>query len=330
MDPHFIRQEELAALEILKQTGTNVLEAALIAKEALEQNRGQIKRARACIAAGTEALKLREKTVTFTQAVGAAVEARRTRRPRTQSDFRYLTQRLLRLCPGLAKRRVRSITPAECRAYLQQAFSTPRQRNKGRLALSGVFATARKCGWCGDNPMQQIEPEKVEENRIDILNHEEIERLLHTAREYGCGSCLPAVGLMLYAGIRPHEVTRLRWEDVHTERGMISISPRHSKTGGARHVTIHPPLARLLSRHGKRHGSICPPNWRKHWAALHRRAGFAHWQQDVLRHTFATHHLAAFRSYSELQVEMGHRSAELLRCRYVGMNPGMRGRSLLD
>ena len=85
-------------------------------------------------------------------------------------------------------------------------------------------------------------------------------------------------------------------------------------------MTIHPPLAKILRRVQKAHDErICPPNWRRHWAALHREAGFALWQPDVLRHTFATHHLAAFRSYAELQLEMGHRSAELLRTRYVAM-----------
>ena len=102
--------------------------------------------------------------------------------------------------------------------------------------------------------------------------------------------------------------------------GVIYISPQHSKTGGARCVTIHPPLAKILRTIQKAPDApICPPNWPKHWAALHRKAGFTTWQPDVLRHTFATHHLATFRSYTELQLEMGHRSADLLRTRYVAM-----------
>ena len=52
---------------------------------------------------------------------------------------------------------------------------------------------------------------------------------------------------------------------------------------------------------------------------LHKEAQFTLWQPDILRHTFASHHLAHFRSYAVLQVEMGHRSAELLRTRYVHM-----------
>ena len=41
------------------------------------------------------------------------------------------------------------------------------------------------------------------------------------------------------------------------------------------------------------------------------------WPQDALRHTFASYHLSHFRSYAELQVEIGHRDATLLRTRYV-------------
>ena len=99
----------------------------------------------------------------------------------------------------------------------------------------------------------------------------------------------------------------------------------------ARCVTIHPPLARILQKMKRaEHERICPPNWRALWADLHKVAGFASWQPDVLRHTFATHHLATFRSYAELQLEMGHRSAELLRTRYVAMEGVCRrGESML-
>lgn len=322
---------EMAALEVLRQTGLDVLEAALVAKEAIEAGRGRLKRAKECISAGAETLKMREKTVTFERAVMEALEARKGRRKRTLSDFRYISRRFMRLCKGLAKRRMRSITPQECYDYLHQAFDTPCQRNKARLVLSGIFSTALKRGWCSENPIQKVEPEKIVEKRIVPLNKEEIERLKDTAERYDGGSCLAAVAIMLMAGVRPGEVERLRWKDIRLEDGVISIAPEHSKTGGARHVTIYPPLAKILNRIQKSAETpICPPNWRRHWTALHKAAGFTHWQQDVLRHTFATHHLATFRSYSELQLEMGHRSADLLRCRYVAMEGVYRrGESIL-
>ena len=321
------KNEERAAIEVLRQTGVDVIEAALLAKTALEAGRGRVKRAVECINMGAAALRAREKTASFEQAVEAALEERRDRRKRTQTDFRYMARRMMKRCKGLAKRRVRSITPHECAEVLRQAFETPRQRNKARLVLSGVFSTAVRRGWCAENPVRKVQPERVEEKRIEILSKEEIARLMDAAAAYAGGACLAAVAIMLLAGVRPHECERLQWGDVRLDGGVIVISPQHSKTGGARCVTIHPPLARILRRMCKdEHERICPPNWRRHWAALHREADFTHWQPDVLRHTYATHHLATFRSYTELQLEMGHRSADLLRTRYVAMEGIMRYR----
>ena len=333
MNKKIDNQAELAAIEVLRSTGIDILEAALVAKAAIEAGRGQVKRAKECISAGVETLKGREKTVTFARGVVEAIDARKDRRKRTLIDFRYIAKRLMKRCKGLEKKRIRSITPQECRDYLHQAFDTPRQRNKARLVLSGIFSTAIKRGWCAENPILKVEPEKLVEKRIIPLTKEEIERVMSAAESYNGGSCLAATAIMLYAGVRPHETARLSWKDVHLDDGVIYISPQHSKTGGARCVTIHPPLAKILSKIQK-DGEIliCPPNWLRHWTALHKAAGFTHWQQDVLRHTFATHHLATFRSYAELQLEMGHRSVDLLRSRYVAMEGLMayrRGESIL-
>lgn len=317
--------EEQAALAVLRSTGINVLEVALLAREAIQTGRGRIRRARRCLQAGEETLRMREKTVCFSTAVDAALEARVTRRKRTVNDLRYLTRRFMKRCRGLAHRRIRSISTADCIAYISRAFSTPRQRNKARLALSSVFSTALRRGWCAENPVLRIEPERVFEKRISILTKDEIERLLHTAATHRRGECLPAIGLMLYAGVRPHEVERLTWSQVQLDRGIICILPQHSKTGGARHITIHPPLANLLRSlpTPPPQERICPANWRRTWAQIHRLAGWHPctypWQEDVLRHTYASHHLAVFRSYTELQLEMGHRSCTLLRTRYIAM-----------
>ena len=320
---------DTAALEVLRSTGINILEAAILAKEALDAGRGRIRRARKCLEAGADALSLQERTVSFEKAVEAALEARKDRRTRTVYDFRYFSRRFMKRCPGLAARRVRSITPQECARYIETAFDTPRQRQKARLVLSGVFSTAVKRGWCGANPVARVETPRVVETPVPILSPQEIGDLRQTAATYRNGSCAAAVGMMLYAGIRPHEVARLSWAQVDLQERAIYILPRHSKTGGARRVTIHKPLLRIL-RALKRADKemICPPNWLHHWRELRRAAGWnapAHrWPQDALRHTFASYHLSYFRSFAELQLEIGHRDATLLRTRYVDQR-GVRG-----
>lgn len=317
-----ITEEEYAALIILRSTGVGAMEAALIAKEALEKGRGRVRRARKCLQQGAEELKRQEKTVSFRTAVQAALEARQERRPRTLIDFRYFTKRLMRLCPGLAERRVRSIRPEECRVWLEKAFSSLHQRRKARAIMSGVFSTAIKRGWCEVNPITKVDPPHVEEKPVPVLNPDEIAKLTTTAEQYRGGNCAAAVGMMLYAGIRPHEVARLTWADVDLQERAIYIHPRHSKTGGARRVSIHKPLLRILkSRCGEAATSICPPNWLQHWCKLRLTAGWNRtthrWPQDTLRHTFASYHLSYFRNYAELQCEIGHRDASLLQTRYV-------------
>lgn len=323
MEKRDISMEEQAALCVLRNTGVSVLEASLVAREALIAGRGNVKRARRCIAVGEEELRRMEKTVTFATAVEAALAARRHRRIRTCQDFRYFTQRFLSRCNGLAKRRLRAIRPDECQRYIETAFDTPRQRYKARLILSGVFGTAVKRGWCSENPVAKVEVPMVVEKPVPILSPSEIETLVSTAGAYRGGKCLAAVGMMLYAGIRPHEVARLTWEQVDLERGVIFILPQHSKTGGARCVTVHEPLRRLLENIAdKTDKPICPPGWPRLWREMRQSAGWGAsrpWVQDVLRHTFASYYLKKFRSYEELQCEIGHRDASLLRTRYVDM-----------
>ena len=321
-----LTEAEIAALAVLKGAGEDLMAAAMIAKEAMEAGRGRFKRARRCIAAGIAELQRQERTVSFEKAVDAALEARRERRVRTVYDFRYFTRRFMKRCPGLARRKVRAISVQECAQYIEMAFDTPRQRQKARLILSGVFGTAVKRGWCSENPVARVEAPRVVEKQVPILSPQEIKDLRQSAEVYRNGSCAAAVGMMLYAGIRPHEVARLSWAQVDLRERAIYILPQHSKTGGARRVTVHKPLMRILRAHRRANGEkICPPDWLHHWRELRKAAGWnapAHpWPQDALRHTFASYHLSHFRSYAELQVEIGHRDATLLRTRYVDQRP---------
>ena len=282
------REIDKTALAVLRSTGISILDAALVAKTALEAGQGRVERALKRITAGTVALQQQEKTVTFAK----VVEARKDRRVRTVCDFRYFTRGFMKRCKRLAARRVRAITPQECAGYIEQAFDTPRQRQKARLILSGVFGTEVKRGWCDSNPVARVEATRVVEQQVPILTPQEIETLKQTAENYHSGSCAAAVEMMLYTGIRPHEVSRLTWEQVDLQEKAIYILPRHSKTGGSRRVTIHKPLMRIQLTHKRKdHNKICPPNRLMHWRMLRQAAGWSNekkWPQDALRNTFAS------------------------------------------
>ncbi len=127
---------------------------------------------------------------------------------------------------------------------------------------------------------------------------------------------------MLWAGIRPREVERLLWADVDMKDRVIYIQPKHSKTGGARQVSMQPVLLRWLKRVNPAalsHHRIIPKAWTRRWRDLREAAGFEAWKPDILRHSFASYHLKQFRDVYQLQMEMGHSSVELLRTRYLAM-----------
>ncbi len=268
-------------------------------------------RLRAALQDGVRAALEREHTVSFEVAAWRSVEARSGRRAVTLRDLRYYLRRLLRE-PGLGGRPLRSIGTQECRRLLQGVFGhSPQGFRKARSILHSVFAYGLRQGWCAHNPVDQVEAPVVDEAEIHPLGGAAIERLERVAARPEHAPMRLPLQLMLYCGVRPAEVQRLRAEDIDWQEGVVRIRPTASKTGGGRLVPLRfmrPAAAPEL-----------PRDWERRWRALRRAAGFSCWVPDVLRHTFASYHAAHFRNLPELQVEMGHRDSSLLRSRYVSV-----------
>ena len=324
------RAEYLAAEMLLKGSGLNMVEAATLALELVQRcggSRCSKRRARKAIELGAEELKNGEQTVSFAAAVDETLKVKCGRRPTTLRDIRYFTGALMRRCPELKNFPVRKLTPQHCSRFLESAFSSGRQRYKARAVMSGILSLSLRRGWCRQNPLLRVDAPSFREQVIAVLNPEEIKCLRNAAESPEFRDCAPAVWIMMYAGIRPGEVARLRWCDVDMEERVISVRPLASKTGGARHVTVQPVLERLLTGYGIPEGNrpLCPPNWPLRWRRFRKEAGwgsggrFRAWRPDVLRHTYASYHAKWFRDFPLLQMEMGHRSSTLLRARYLNM-----------
>ncbi len=289
---------------------------------------------RRVLRAGIAAVREQENTVSFRTAAAESLSQRMQagRRPTTLRDLRHFINRLLRV-PGLAERPLRSISTQECRRALETAFpGSAHSYSKGRAILHSIFAYGRHQQWCSMNPVAAIEAPRIQEKEIVPLSLAQCRRLVEVAKTPRFRDCLPALALMLFAGVRPGEVARLRWVDVHCREGVLSIAARHSKTGGARRVELCQPLRRMLRHHRPRQGEgtqslLCPPHWQRRWRHLRQVAGFctpkAHWVPDVLRHTFASYHALTHRNLPALQLQLGHRDARLLLTRYLNL-PGLR------
>ncbi len=272
------------------------------------------------IALGKQFYNESERSVNFREAVDVSLRERRARRPRTIEELRLITARMLR--SPIADKKLRHICTAECLSLLNSLFTTPHQFVKGRAILHSIFTCGIKHGWCTTNPVDAILRPELHEREVQALPWEQLLSLLRTAQKPQHSACMPALGIMLWAGVRPAEVMRLDWSDLDWEEQVISLRARHSKTGGCRHVTMHRVLLDWLTRSGSpppSSGGICPADWCHRWCRLRQEAGILHWQQDTLRHTFASYHLKRWHDLERLQEEMGHRSSRLLRTRYLSM-----------
>lgn len=284
-----------------------------MAVDATEAPRADIiLRLKRMVVLGVAALEAESATVSFETAAWQSVAARRGRRLATQRDLRYFVRRMLRV-EGVGSRPLRAMNTRECRRLLERAFgSSVHCYRKGRAILHSIFAYGVRQEWCDTNPVSRIEVPPVEETTVEPLSPEAADRLLQAAHLRRHRPMRFSLYLMLYCGLRPAEVQRLRPErDVLWDERQVVVRPVVSKTGGGRMV----PLRRVS---GLRREDCCiPPNWENRWRALRRAAGFECWVPDVCRHTFASYHAAYYRDLPALQLEMGHRDLSLLRSRYM-------------
>lgn len=271
---------------------------------------------REVIRTGVDAVKASRRTVSLGEAAWSSVQARSELRPVTQRDLRHYVRRILRV-EGATNLPLRAMRTGDCRRILEAAFGSSKSSYvKGRAVLSSIFSHGMRREWCDTNPVTRIEVPRVKEKPKEPLNTAEIQQLLNTAQKPEFQDMQFSLHLLLYAGVRPSEVGRIRETDICWQEKQLIIRPQASKTGGGRLVPL-----RCMNDLRKQDCRI-PANWQQRWKALRRAAGLSTWVPDICRHTFASYHAAYFRNLPQLQLEMGHRDVNLLLSRYV--SPALR------
>jgi hypothetical protein len=117
--------------------------------------------------------------------------------------------------------------------------------------------------------------------------------------------------LALFAGIRPGtegELYKLakhpdRDRLIDLKRGIVSIPPEVSKTRKKRQIVIRPALRAWLEA---TEPEIIPTNADRLLREMRKRHGLTH---DILRHSFISFHVAAFRSVGDAAIEAGNTEA---------------------
>lgn len=202
------------------------------------------------------------------------------------------------------ERQLADLTEDELEKFCFKPGLAPKTRRNRRAVASQLFIFAVKKKWVKENTVLLLETPRLPDKEPAFLQVEQVRRLLVEAGRFGL---LGYLLLAVFAGIRPDEIQRLEWTDVHLDARQIVIKAAAAKIHQRREVPIHDTLLAWLPLCARPSGPIVDPkSFSERFTAWWRSAGIEEWPHDVLRHTFATYHAAAFKNQEETARQMGH------------------------
>jgi integrase len=201
-----------------------------------------------------------------------------------------------------------TITPT----HLEQWFAQrkwARSTIDGAIAKIGPFFTwCVREGYCESNPCAAVKRPRSDDSPPAIFTPPETKKLLQTALRYD-RRLIPYLAIGLFAGVRPLEIERLTWADISDR--YIEITAAKAKTRQRRLVSLLDNLKEWLALGG----DLPLTNKRKRLARVVQIAGL-NWQPDIMRHSFASYHLAMHTSADKTALELGHRDSKMLFAHY--------------
>lgn len=199
--------------------------------------------------------------------------------------------------------------------------ATPKTWNNYRADLSTFFSFCNdpRRRWILANPCKDVTKIKLDGIDVpDCLTVWKAARLMRDAETSHGGRLARYFALALFAGIRPGPEGELYKLATHPDqdrlidlsRGIITIPPDVSKTRKKRLIKIRPALRTWLQATGP---EIIPTNADRLLKQMRKRHGLTH---DILRHSFISFHVGAFRSIGDAALEAGN-SESVIREHYL-------------
>lgn len=246
-------------------------------------------------------------------------------RPCTKST---LATRLKMFIGGIPNLKVCDCQPEHIEKYLENRNVSAVTKGNDRRAISRFFewCLQRPRHWTQNNPVRAIANEdQGEESVPTVLTVDECRRLLDAAQAHRKGKAVPYIAACLFAGLRPFEAARLRWEQVNLSDGEIRLEATQTKTKRSRMVSVCNALKAWLEAYQGM--PFRPPGLEKDLLAIKRKAGFGRptdaepelkpLPQDVMRHTAISHFFRNCESYGRTAEQFGN-SEKIIREHYQG------------
>lgn len=277
-----------------------------------------LKRAKELGCTLTEALAAWEKFV-FNRidhpTVEAAIAQCRESKSKQNLRIRYLQElgvTLRHFGKAFNSRPVSDVTAKDIEDWLNLQEWSPATRKSYRGDVQTFYAFCLGRGWVDTNPAKHVPVPVLDDRPPAILTVDQAERLMAMAKRFDPDIC-GWISLCLFAGVRPIEARRMVPKEVDLEHGLAEIPAKKAKTRARRHVNL-PKNCVAWCQIGLELPVI---NLVKRFERVRRLAGLLDgWQQDCMRHSYASYHLALHGSADRTSTELGHRSTEMLFSNY--------------
>jgi integrase len=157
------------------------------------------------------------------------------------------------------------------------------------------------------HPAETIKPKRLADKSPEILSVEQCKKLLAALPE----NLIPYVAVGCFAGVRPFEMLRLKWEDFDWSRSYLHVRAEVAgKTSQERFVPLQSNLVAILKPLSEPNGRFCETHAREKVSLLARAKGILDsWPMDVMRHSFCSYRLAQTQNIGMVAEEAGNSPA---------------------
>jgi integrase len=252
--------------------------------------------------------KAREKSITIGELV-EKFKADRQRTKKTQAYLDDLRKRLRRFEEHFGSNFMASdVTADGIEEWLETLGVGARSQNNFKSNVGCAFSFAVKRDFITANPFLAVEKIKEQKPAPAVFTPKQAAALLAAADT----KLVPFLAIGLFAGLRPDsEMARMDWSQVDFDAGLIEVTT-DNKTASRRLVTMSDNLKAWLAPYREAKGKLMPTNCRNLRYAAMKDAGVKKWVPDVMRHSFASYHLAMSDNASKTALELGHSTTKTL------------------
>jgi integrase len=306
-----LAEDALRAIDVLKSTPYSVLDAGRVVAEAHAKLAPYSTRIGDAIAKYVFDAEQRRRSVTVSALIDEFI-ANRKAKGKSTIYVRDLVTRLSRFEASMSERLVAEVTTRDIDHWIQSLNVGPQTQNNFRAVLSAAWTFAVRHGYAAVNIVQWVDKSQVVRDHIATFSVEQLTKLLYAApHDY-----VPVLAIGAFAGLRPEEINKLRWEDIDFHECTIRVNASAAKTRKKRFAEVSDNLMEWLRPYAGRVGRVAPPNLQKLRRQTMKNAGIDHWPQDVLRHSFASAHYAAYKNPAHTALLLGHRDQNMLLTHY--------------